>query len=66
MSDDRLVALIHNPDTAKTTLVTRLINDKARVGNHPGVTVKRRKGRGSGRRYPGCPSSCSLHSRVRA
>lgn len=40
----RLVALIGNPNTGKTTLFNRLTGSSARVGNYPGITVDRRIG----------------------
>ncbi len=40
----RVVALIGNPNTGKTTLFNRLTGSRARVGNYPGVTVERRAG----------------------
>lgn len=40
----RLVALIGNPNTGKTTLFNRLTGSSARVGNYPGITVDRRVG----------------------
>jgi ferrous iron transport protein B len=40
----RLVALIGNPNTGKTTLFNRVTGSTARVGNYPGITVDRRVG----------------------
>ncbi|HHH27189.1 MAG TPA: ferrous iron transport protein B, partial [Polyangiaceae bacterium] len=40
----RLVALLGNPNTGKTTLFNRLTGSSARVGNYPGITVDRRVG----------------------
>ncbi|MCA9541135.1 MAG: ferrous iron transporter B, partial [Myxococcales bacterium] len=40
----RLVALVGNPNTGKTTLFNRLTGANARVGNYPGITVDRTVG----------------------
>jgi ferrous iron transport protein B len=41
----RLVALIGNPNSGKTTLFNALTGLRQRVGNYPGVTVERKEGR---------------------
>jgi ferrous iron transport protein B len=40
----RLVAVVGNPNTGKSTLFNALTGGSARVGNYPGVTVERRLG----------------------
>jgi len=40
----RLVALIGNPNTGKTTLFNALTGFRARTGNYPGVTVEKKHG----------------------
>lgn len=41
----RMVALIGNPNTGKSTLFNRLTGSRQRVGNYPGVTVAKTTGR---------------------
>jgi len=40
----KLLLLIGNPNTGKTTLFNRLTGQNARIGNYPGITVERRSG----------------------
>lgn len=40
----RLVALVGNPNTGKTTLFNELTGFRQRVGNYPGVTVEKKSG----------------------
>ena len=40
----RLVALVGNPNTGKTTLFNELTGFRQRVGNYPGVTVEQKSG----------------------
>ena len=40
----RLVALVGNPNTGKSTLFNALTGLRQRVGNYPGVTVARKSG----------------------
>jgi ferrous iron transport protein B len=67
MSAARLVALMGNPNTGKTTLFNRLTGQNARVGNYPGITVDRREGRaqtpGGGVRLLDVPGAYSLSAR---
>ena len=44
----RIVALIGNPNTGKSSLFNALCGMNARVGNYPGVTVEQKVGRLSG------------------
>jgi len=46
--DARVVALIGNPNTGKSSLFNALCGMNARVGNYPGVTVEQKVGRLSG------------------
>ncbi|HUP81418.1 MAG TPA: ferrous iron transport protein B, partial [Pirellula sp.] len=46
----RVVALIGNPNTGKSSLFNALCGMHARVGNYPGVTVEQKVGRLSGTR----------------
>lgn len=61
-SDTKLIALIGNPNSGKTTLFNRLTGLRHKVANYPGVTVERREGRLNGRGdhrlldLPGCYS----------
>ncbi len=41
----RLVALVGNPNSGKTTLFNALTGLRQKVGNYPGVTVERKEGR---------------------
>lgn len=41
---DRVIALIGNPNCGKTTLFNALTGNRQRVGNWPGVTVERKSG----------------------
>jgi len=41
----RLIALVGNPNSGKTTLFNALTGLRQRVGNYPGVTVERKEGR---------------------
>jgi len=41
----KLVALVGNPNTGKSTLFSALTGVHQRIGNYPGVTVERRSGR---------------------
>ena len=42
------IALVGNPNSGKTTLFNALTGSNQHVGNWPGVTVERKKGRFSG------------------
>ena len=44
----RVIALIGNPNTGKSSLFNALCGMNARVGNYPGVTVEQKVGRLSG------------------
>ena len=44
-SRSRIVALIGNPNTGKTTIFNRLTGLNLRTGNYPGVTVEKKLGR---------------------
>ena len=44
-------ALAGNPNCGKTTLFNALTGSTAYVGNWPGVTVEKKTGMGTGRRY---------------
>jgi len=48
----RIVALIGNPNTGKSSLFNALCGMNARVGNYPGVTVEQKVGRLSGSSEP--------------
>ena len=48
IKDARVVALIGNPNTGKSSLFNALCGMNARVGNYPGVTVEQKVGRLSG------------------
>lgn len=48
VKDARVVALIGNPNTGKSSLFNALCGMNARVGNYPGVTVEQKVGRLSG------------------
>ncbi len=41
----RLIALVGNPNSGKTTLFNALTGLRQKVGNYPGVTVERKEGR---------------------
>ncbi|MEW6509908.1 MAG: ferrous iron transport protein B, partial [Bacteroidota bacterium] len=43
--DHRLIALVGNPNSGKTTLFNALTGLRQKVGNYPGVTVERKEGR---------------------
>ena len=70
------VALVGNPNTGKTSLFNALTGANASVGNYPGITVDRRKGRTvlGGEHTPGeaigveivdVPGTYSLNARAR-
>lgn len=48
VSKTRVVALIGNPNTGKSSLFNALCSMNARVGNYPGVTVEQKVGRLTG------------------
>ncbi|NOS99660.1 MAG: ferrous iron transport protein B [Phycisphaerales bacterium] len=58
----RLIGLVGNPNSGKTTLFNRLTGLRHKVANYPGVTVERREGRMQGHDairivdLPGCYS----------
>ena len=41
----RVIALIGNPNSGKTTLFNALTGLRQKVGNYPGVTVEKKEGR---------------------
>src|ERR1700741_3915083 len=43
-NNNRVIALVGNPNTGKTTLFNALAGMRQRVGNYPGVTVETKKG----------------------
>jgi ferrous iron transport protein B len=42
---DRLVALVGNPNSGKTTVFNALTGLRQKIGNYPGVTVERKEGK---------------------
>jgi len=49
MANDRLFALVGNPNTGKTTLFNGLTGLRQKVANYPGVTVEKKEGEGRDR-----------------
>jgi ferrous iron transport protein B len=43
--DSRMIAIIGNPNSGKTTLFNALTGLRQKVGNYPGVTVEKKEGR---------------------
>ena len=44
MSEERIMALLGQPNVGKTTLFNHLTGMKQRIGNWPGVTVEKKEG----------------------